>query len=107
MGSDTRPRGYSPLCQPSYCGRGPERVRIAQGADELVRCARRLLVVELLADVVEVEEVVDEVAAHPQLLVVHKWVAHGREEAALEPVKGRTPLLAQLASREEPLLGFL
>ena len=37
MGSDTRPRGYSPLCQPSYCGRGPERVRIAQGADELVR----------------------------------------------------------------------
>ena len=82
-------------------------MRIAQGAHDLACGAHGPAVVHLVADVVEVEEVVDEVAAYPQLLVVHKWVAHGREEAALEPVKGRTPLLAQLASREEPLLGFL
>ena len=66
MGSDTRPRGYSPLRQPSYCGRRPEAVGVAERANDLARGADRLPVVHFVANVVEVEEVVHEVAHDAQ-----------------------------------------
>ena len=61
-------------------------------------------VVHLIGNVVEVEEVVDEVTAHAQLLVLGERVAHRGEETSLESMKRGPLLLLQPTSLEEPLL---
>ena len=102
----TRPRGYSPLRQPSHCRRGLEVVGIAKGTDNLAGSADRRPVVHLVADVVEMEEIVDPVAAYPELVVLGKGIAHRGEEAALESVEGGALLLFEPTPPQQPLLGL-
>ena len=63
------------------------------------------MVVHLIADVVEVEKVVDEVAADPHLLVPCEGVAHRGEQATLESVECSAFLLAQTTTLKKPSLG--
>ena len=104
MRKTSSPRGYSPLSKPTHCRRRLEAMRISKRADYLARGANCPSVIHLVADVVEVEEVVDEVTAHAQLLVLGERVAHRGEETSLESMKRGPLLLLQPTSLEEPLL---
>lgn len=71
---------------------------------DLDRGSEGAAVVHLVRNIVEMEEVVHEVAAHPQLGVAGEGVAHRGEITSLQPMERVALLLAEVTSAEKPSL---
>ena len=99
-----RTRRYSPLGKPPYSGRGAEAARVAKRTNDFARSANCPAVVHLVADVVKMEQVVDEVAADAQAIGGCEGIAHRGEKPTLETLEGGALLLAEMAALEKPSL---
>jgi hypothetical protein len=78
---------------------------VIQGVKNYIRCSPRPTIVHVVRKVVEMKEIIHEIAAYPQLRIASIGIAHRSEKSSLKTMECLPLLLTQVISKK-PLLGF-